>query len=182
MPGAILAVPGTNTQYATRQCTIHDEPASALWRGHWSYRRRDPSVWAQFGYTHSYGWWPCRSGFATDPAAGVMGLMSQDAGTQAPGGFEQWRGDGFGTPSQKFISGRCKDEADDGVSGAVVQGFLTATDTYVGETTADSLGYYEFGTPFPAPAQHYLVAYRAGSPDIAGTTVNTLTAANRDGT
>ena len=64
----------------------------------------------------------------------------------------------------------------------VVQGFLTETDALVRETTADSNGRYELGTEYASPTQHYLVAYSAGSPDIAGTTVNTLTATNRDGT
>jgi hypothetical protein len=77
--------------------------------------------------------------------------------------------------------GKCKDSVNAGVSGAIVQGFITATDAYVGETTADSLGNYELGTPYPA-TNHYLVAYRAGSPDIAGTTVNTLQPTNKDGT
>ena len=38
------------------------------------------------------------------------------------------------------------------------------------------------GTDTPAGTQHYLVAYKPGSPDTAGTTVNTLTPTNVDGT
>jgi protocatechuate 3,4-dioxygenase beta subunit len=86
-----------------------------------------------------------------------------------------------GNGSTKFIQGVCKDSNNNTVSGAIVQGFITATDIYVGETTCDSNGNYELGTVYPATS-HYLVAYRAGSPDIAGTTVNTLTPTNRDGT
>jgi hypothetical protein len=67
------------------------------------------------------------------------------------------------------------------VSGAVVQAFRTSDDVLVAETTADSNGQYEAGR-CETGVSHYLVAYRAGSPDIAGTTVNTLTGTNRDGT
>ena len=81
----------------------------------------------------------------------------------------------------KYIIGTCYDSVGGTVSGATVQGFVTATDTFVRETTADSNGRYELGTEYPA-TNHYLVAYRAGSPDIAGTTVNTLQGTNRDGT
>ena len=86
-----------------------------------------------------------------------------------------------GNGALKFMLGRCKDGSGNGVSGATVQGFLTETDQFVRETTADSNGNYELGTEYPAQ-NHYLVAYRAGSPDIAGTTVNTLQPTNRDGT
>jgi hypothetical protein len=68
-----------------------------------------------------------------------------------------------------------------GVSGATVQGFRTSDDLFVGETTADSSGNYELATVYPA-TNHYLVAYKAGSPDITGATVNTLQPTNRDGT
>ena len=40
--------------------------------------------------------------------------------------------------------------------------------------TSDANGYYEFRTAIPAEL-YYVVAYKAGAPDVAGTTVNTLT-------
>ncbi len=86
-----------------------------------------------------------------------------------------------GNGATKFIMGQCKDSGGSGVSGATVQCFLTATDALVSETTADTYGNYEAPTVYPGAA-HYLVAYRAGSPDITGATVNTLTPTNRDGT
>ena len=111
--------------------------------------------------------------------SGGYAQAGQDA--SGAGRWSPWQRSVRGNGATKFIMGQCKDGSDVGVSGATVQGFLTATDTYVGETTADSLGNYELGTRYPG-AQHYLVAYRTGSPDIAGTTVNTLTPTNRDGT
>jgi hypothetical protein len=50
---------------------------------------------------------------------------------------------------------------------------LTSNDTYVGQAVSDSAGYYELGTPYSGQA-HYVVAYLPGSPDVSGTSVNTL--------
>lgn len=55
--------------------------------------------------------------------------------------------------------------------------FLTATDVEVAETISDYLGRYSFDiSPADSYKAFYCVAYRAGSPDVAGTTVNTLAA------
>jgi hypothetical protein len=56
-----------------------------------------------------------------------------------------------------------------------VQLFRTADDSYVSQYTSDANGYYAI--PASNLFSHYLVAYLAGSPDVAGTTVNTLTGA-----
>ena len=122
--------------------------------------------------------WSTSQMMSGDGSGGYV-QFGQDAGNS--GAWSPMQRFGRGNGATKFIMGTCKDNASNTVSGAVVQGFLTATDAYVGETTADSNGNYELGTPYPATA-HYLVAYRAGSPNIAGTTVNTLTPTNRDGT
>lgn len=73
-----------------------------------------------------------------------------------------------------FFRGTCKNSVGNPLGGAVVQGFLTATDAYVGEVACASNGTYELPTIYSGAA-HYLVAYYPGSPDIAGTTLNTLT-------
>lgn len=55
-----------------------------------------------------------------------------------------------------------------------VQIYRTADDSYVSDTTSDATtGYYAI--PASNVFTHYLVAYLVGSPDVAGTTVNTLT-------
>lgn len=111
------------------------------------------------------------------PNARFMGMcdgvpMGQDAGQtgrwQAELGF-----DDSGGQQQKRITGITRDSTGVALGSCVVQGFVTATEVYVGKVTSDGSGYFELPTPFPSTA-HYLVAYRAGSPDIAGTTVNTL--------
>jgi len=68
------------------------------------------------------------------------------------------------------------------VANAIVQGFVTASDAFVGEVTANEDGTYVLGTEQLKKTPHYIVAYKAGSPDISGTTVNTLLPTNVDGT
>jgi len=166
MPGQIRAVPGTNTLYALFQATLFSPDNTSLWTPRWPNGARGPTT-RPFSWTHQGGRWPARSGFM--PASI---LYSGDA--------EPWYAGNQGCPSRKFIIGRCLDSVSAPVAGAIVQGFETPTDAYIGEVTAGADGNYELSVPSPA-VQHYLVAYRAG-PDIAGTTVNTLTGTNRDGT
>lgn len=90
-------------------------------------------------------------------------------------GYEPFSCDGPGSQFKNRIVGICL--ADDGVTpvaGALVQGFVTATDAYVGEVQSNLDGSYGLMTEQLTSTAHYLVAYKVGSPDIAGTTVNTL--------
>lgn len=97
-------------------------------------------------------------------------------------GYEPFSCDGPGTQSMNFLRGTCKDSGGTAVANAIVQGFVTATDAYVGEVQGNTDGTYVLGTQNAKTTAHYLVAYKAGSPDIAGTTVNTLLPTNVDGT
>lgn len=72
------------------------------------------------------------------------------------------------------ISGITKDSTSTPLPFCTVQLFNTNDDTYIGEVISDSVGAYAFtlnGNVNPK----YAVAYLVGSPDVAGTTVNTLT-------
>lgn len=182
MPGQIQAVPGKNTLYATRQATLFNEDSSILWTLRYPNGNRGLITYPQ-SYTFRGGWWPSRGGmrFCGDPASPCSLIQGQGDSSGISGVWSPWVFGNQGTQSLKYIMGVCYDSVGGTVSGAVVQGFLTATDRFVRETTADSNGVYELGTEYPG-SQHYLVAYRTGSPDIAGTTVNTLTGTNRDGT
>lgn len=73
------------------------------------------------------------------------------------------------------LSGTCYDINGAVVAAAVVKVFDTATDTLQGENTADGLGAYSV-TGMTTQGPLYAVAYHANSPDIAGTTLNTLMA------
>lgn len=180
MPGQIRAVPGTNTIYATFQARIFNEDSTTLHRPHWAYELRGPATKGTEHFTTVRGRWPSRSGFCGDPAAPASLQFDRDYGT-GNGSFEPWQYGFGGQMGINFIIGQCKDADGNGVSGATVQGFRTSDDAFVGETTADSSGFYMLGTPNLTATAHYLVAYRTGSPDIAGTTVNTLLPTNAAG-
>lgn len=145
-------------------------------RRSFSYRSRQDSG---FGSRNKFvTLWP-PSGFMSGDRAEGFCLFGQDMADTDWWSPNQRAARGNG--AQKFIMGSCKDSGGSPVSGAVVQCFLTANDTLVSEVTSNTNGTYEAPTVYPGAA-HYLVAYRPGSPDIAGTTVNTLTGTNRDGT
>lgn len=87
-----------------------------------------------------------------------------------------------GTQNLKFLKGLCVDSSDVPIPSAIVQAFRTSDDAFAGyEVPARADGSYDLATNFPGVA-HYVVAYDAGAPDRAGTTVNTLVPANIDGT
>lgn len=115
-----------------------------------------------------------------------MGGGGQDGesprGLNYPDLFEPFSCDGEGTQTKRFIKGTCVDSSDVAVSGAIVQAFVTSDDRYVGEVQSRDDGSYDLGVETIAGVQHYLVAYKPGAPDTAGTTVNTLTSTNVDGT
>jgi hypothetical protein len=89
-------------------------------------------------------------------------------------------GGGSGFTSPKFygsfnITGVTRDSTGAATGNCVVHLFESATDIEVAQTTSDGSGNFTFIIGNNA-GFFYLVAYKAGSPDIAGTSVNTLTA------
>lgn len=97
-------------------------------------------------------------------------------------GFEPFSCDGPGCQTLKFLKGTCRDVSNNPLSGVILQGFRTSNDAPVGiEVQSRADGSYDLPTIYGA-VPHYVVAYLPGSPDRAGTTVNTLTPTNVDGT
>ena len=76
-------------------------------------------------------------------------------------------------PKYYVISGVTKDSTGTPLAGCTVQLFYTATDKIADEKVSDASGNYEFRSAAPA-VNFYIVAYKAGSPDVTGATVNTL--------
>lgn len=76
--------------------------------------------------------------------------------------------------SNPVITGITRDSAGNPLGTCVVQCFRTADDYFIAQTTSDSSG--AFAVVATGTGPFYLVAYKAGSPDVAGTTVNTLSA------
>lgn len=79
-------------------------------------------------------------------------------------------------PAQKYsIAGITKDVNSAALPGCVVHLFQTANDIIQDATTSGADGSYAFTGAAVSPAlDQYAVAYKPGSPDVAGTTVNTL--------
>lgn len=74
------------------------------------------------------------------------------------------------------ISGVSRDSGGVALGACTVDLYLTAEKTLVATTTSDGSGNYSFTVP--GNSQNFFVrAYKSGAPDVAGTSVNTLTAA-----
>lgn len=71
------------------------------------------------------------------------------------------------------IEGVTRDTNSAALGTVVVQLFRTTDDSFIEQSTSDANGTYQLSTPYSDA--HYIVAYKAGSPDVAGTTANTLT-------
>ena len=140
---------------------------------------RGPRTWRDKLRWRSCWSFGCRIGYGAP--SGNDGVSSC-ADISAANPFEPFSCDGEGTQTKRFIRGITKDSSGNAISDVIVQGFVTATDAYVGQDVSRTDGTYTLGTETIAGVQHYLVAYKPGSPDIGGTTVNTITSTNVDGT
>jgi len=77
-------------------------------------------------------------------------------------------------PRAFVISGITKNSSGVALPSCSVALYRTAGDVFIDRVTSDGSGAYSFSTAGPSEA-YYVVAYEAGSPDVAGTSVNTLT-------
>lgn len=119
-----------------------------------------------FGYSNQ--WWPSRGGFAGD-----LGLdISVVCASLGWGEFEIVGGES----SRVGFVGVTRDSTGSPLGGCVVQLFRTTDDLFIMEVTSDSTGNFLLQSWY-SPDTHYIVAYKAGSPDVFGTTVNTLVGA-----
>ena len=73
------------------------------------------------------------------------------------------------------VSGITRDANGNALGGCTVHLFRSVTDVLVEQNVSDGGGNYSFQTANPAD-NYYVVAYLPGSPDVNGTTVNTLAA------
>jgi hypothetical protein len=71
------------------------------------------------------------------------------------------------------LAGVTRDSTGTPLGTCTVKLFEAATDIEVGQTTSDGAGAFTFRLGNNA-GYFYLVAYKPGSPDVAGTSVNTL--------
>jgi hypothetical protein len=113
------------------------------------------------------GFWPRRGGFMGDAAVDVAMLDGVSWGTFYPAG---------GIASRLGFVGVTRDQYGTPTGNCVVQLFRTSDDLFIMEITSDASGNFLLQSIY-TPDTHYIVAYKAGSPDIFGTTVNTLVGA-----
>lgn len=73
------------------------------------------------------------------------------------------------------IKGVSRDNTGTALAACRMELFLTGSDTPQQTVTSDASGNFSFWSPGTGP--FYIVAYKAGAPDVAGTSVNTITAA-----
>lgn len=176
MPGHWInggAVAGTLDFY--RVVVITDEERGPLYRAahRWDYRRRnEQSVTDPIGYTSG---WPF-GGFFLDPAnsTGCDEIFGDDNLSNVFAPWEPWRLGDKGYTRPYYIAGVVYDATNTPVAGASVESFITATDIKDGATVSGDDGTYQVPC-YNRTAAHYVSAYKAGSPDVAGNSVNTLT-------
>lgn len=108
-------------------------------------------------------WWPTPGGLLGSGGLADAAPASRGWGTYYPVS---------GANGRLAISGFTRDAAGGILPGCVVKLFRTADDVLQTTVTSDGNGYYVATTSYAD--SHYLVVYRVGPPDIAGTTVNTL--------
>jgi hypothetical protein len=146
-----------------------DRSAMSTWQ--WSWK---PSRQAQ-AFFEEGALWTSSTGLG-GAISGGSGLF-QDAGVEVSR-WEHWLGYGWddtGGQKQNVIVGQTLDQNGNALGFANVEAFLTSSNQPVGSVQSDGQGYFRLPTPWGTSVTHYLVCYLSGSPDIAGTSVNTLT-------
>lgn len=154
--------------------------ASAMQDASWSrYAGRTDfcmNPWADYGNLSWSQWpWPPSSMLSGDLSSGYA-QIGQDAAVSET--WSPWVEGSFGDGARKYIIGQAKDSNGTGISGATITAYLTSTDEVTASVGSDSSGNFAVSTPYSG-LQHYL---RATGTGVAGSTVNTLTPTNADGT
>lgn len=164
---------GWSAQPGTLQPAYGEQRHTPYWG--WQKRtlrtRKDPMGW----YTRwSYG---CRTSIGSpigSDGACWMDLSRQDWFN--PAEIQD------GCQTLKWIKGMCVDTSDVPISGANVVAFRSSDNTPGGSAVQSREdGSYDAPTPYVG-VDHYVRAYIDGSPDRGGTTLDTLTPTNIDGT
>lgn len=105
-----------------------------------------------------------------DGAVGVYSIY----GNGARGDYGTFKSPPLFTDHIWKLTGTTKDSTGVALGNCVVKLFYSLTNTIAGITESDASGIFTF---LVGPSLNcYIVAYKPGSPDVAGTTVNTLVA------
>ena len=111
---------------------------------------------------------------------GIVAIPGRRFGAARPNKYGQFvRSKPFRSKSfssrQLTIAGVTKDSSGVALASCTVQLFRTSDDAFLSDVVSDFAGNYLFYPLETGP--FYIVAYKAGAPDVAGTTVNTLVGA-----
>lgn len=151
------------------QIGLPDEDRSILWRPEWAYQFRGINL---LSLENQYvGLWPSTKLSAGDPTSPAA-YLGQDSSQAGMWGTWELGTNGAGGPSV-FLSGQTADVNSNPLAGVTIRGFVASNNLYVGQTTSDANGNFQLGSQYLG-VTHYLVAYLPGSPDRAGTTIDTL--------
>lgn len=168
--GGFSALKGLQPSFEERRLDVRPD---------WSWQRRSAKTWKD--RTAWMSCWPTARFCGGGAGGGVDAMVPVGQGLEISGMFEPFSCDGEGTQTLKWILGRCEDASGVAIANATVQAFRSSDDFFCGEAVSRDDG--SFACPTPCVGVNtYIVAYKAGSPDIGGTTVNTLTPTNIDGT
>ena len=113
-------------------------------------------------------WWP-------GSAMGFVGDSTVDMGMQTATATWGFYDLSRGCVSRFGVRGVTRDVYGSPLPFATVKLYQTSSDLMVGSVVSDANGNFTVTTPF-YPDQHYMVTYKAGSPDVFGTSPNTLVA------
>ena len=113
-------------------------------------------------------WWP-RSG-------NIIGWDGTDTHLLMPPAAAKYPWITLGCNGRLSVVGTTRNQYGSPLGNCVVQLFRTSDDLFIMEQTSDANGNFLLSSWY-TPATHYIVAYKAGSPDAFGTTVNTLVGA-----
>lgn len=80
-----------------------------------------------------------------------------------------------GVKKNNFVTGVTRDSTGAAVGSCSLDLYMTGVDMLAQQTVSNASGNFTFSNPGSGP--FYIVAYKVGAPDLAGTTVNTLIAA-----
>jgi hypothetical protein len=147
---------------------------------YWDYQQRTQrSAW--FDQVQWLNLWPRQGGLLiqAETAWGLGGANVNGIGQSNDSYYGGWEPSLLGYSGNirpNYVRGALVDINSSPVINATVTSFVTATNALDGTTTSDANGNYE-APCFVTSGNHFIVAYKPGSPDIAGTSVNTLTPA-----
>lgn len=148
-------------------------------RPDWSWQRRSAKTWKDRNAWVSC--WPTSRFAGGGTGSGTDAMVPVGQGLDASGMYEPFSCDGEGTQTQKWILGQCLDASGVAIANATVKAFRSSDNYFCGQDVSRMDGLYYCPTQCVG-VNHYIVAYKSGSPDIGGRTVNTLVPTNIDGT